>query len=316
MKIYRSDDFNTSDESIWKSRVLKLGEGPIFTAKTVITGVEFEAKKIVFGPITIRKYKSPEDVLWSGRGCTVELIFQDKSTNPPQDTPMSMYVQPFWLMHSIFIAMQLYANSWVGYTRINYLDKHKKYAGTFGGQNVADTRSIAEQPIITRLNRKRLLQLLDCQFGTLELAIDRYSKACTEIVDESIIDFVIVLENLLGIGLNGEISHRVSSRGAMILAPNKEDRENYYITLKYLYDLRSQMVHGKIDEIKSPAQNSKKGVALKAVGTKLTGTWWEDRYNISNTARVLTRAILLYFINNTDKWNEDFLFHLDLGIKS
>lgn len=82
MKIYRSDDFNTSDESIWKSRVLKLGEGPIFTAKTVITGVEFEAKKIVFGPITIRKYKSPEDVLWSGRGCTVELIFQDKSTNP------------------------------------------------------------------------------------------------------------------------------------------------------------------------------------------------------------------------------------------
>ncbi|HXK52838.1 MAG TPA: hypothetical protein PLF29_02540, partial [bacterium] len=66
----------------------------------------------------------------------------------------------------------------------------------------------------------------------------------------------------------------------------------------------------------SPAQNSKKGVALKAVGTKLTGTWWEDRYNISNTARVLTRAILLYFINNTDKWNEDFLFHLDLGIKS
>lgn len=223
MKIHRSKEFITSNPKIWKEKILKLGNGPIFIAKTIITGFEFSAKKISFGPITLRKYSQEKDKdlgLWSGRRCVVELKFQDIATNPPQDTPVSMYVNPFWLIHSLFLALQLYVDSWIGMMEICYFDKNNVRVGSFGGQGVADSRSITEEPIVSRLYKKRLLKLMDSQFGNLELATDRFSRACTEIVDESIIDFVIVLESLLGIGLGSEIAHRVSARGHYFYRPS------------------------------------------------------------------------------------------------
>lgn len=319
MKIQRSKDFVTSNPEIWRKRVLKLGDGPIFVAKAVVTGLEFTAKKTSFGPIIFRRYVQEKDKglgLWSGRCCVLELKFQDHATNPPQDTPVSMYVYPFWLMYSLFLALQLYVDSWVGMMEIRYFDKNGIQVGSFGGgTGVADSRSVTKEPIVKRLNRKRLLKLMKTQFGLLELAIDRYSRACTEIVDESIIDFVIVLESLLGVGLGSEIAHRISARGAFLLSPNTKTREQCYAILKYFYDLRSKMVHGRIDEIKSPGSDSKSRAALVNLGAELSDKWWEDRYEISEIARKLVRKVLLYFVDHEDKWNAPFLERLELGVE-
>jgi len=317
MKIQRSKNFITSNPEIWKKRVLKLGDGPIFVAKAVVTGLEFTVKKVFFGPITLRRYVQEQDTdlgIWSGRCCVLELKFQDHKTNPPQNTPVSMYVYPFWLMYSVFLALQLYVDSWVGMMEIRYFDKNGMQVGSFGGgTGVADSRSVTKEPVVKRLNRKRLLKLMKIQFGPLELAIDRYSRASTEIVDESIIDFVIVLESMLGIGLGSEIAHRISARGSFILSPNKKTREQYYAVLKYFYDLRSKMVHGLIDEIKSPGSKSKSRVAFTNLGVELSDKWWEDRYEISDIARRLVRKVLLYFIDHEDKWTAAFLERLELG---
>ena len=255
--------------------------------------------------------------MWSGRCCVLELKFQDQEVNPPQATPISMYVQPFWLIHSVFLALQLYSDSWVGMMETSYFDKNGKKVGSFGGNTgVADSRSITKESIIKRLDKKYLLKLMGAQFRQLELSIDRYSRASAEIVDESIIDFVIVLESLLGAGLGNEISHRISARGAFLLSPKAKTREQYYIVFKYFYDLRSKMVHGLINEIKSPSPESKKKSALVNLGAELSDKWWEDRYEISDIARRLSRKVLIYFIENEDKWNTSFLESLELGIKA
>ena len=319
MKVYRSKEFDISNPMIWKSRILKLGDGPVFVAKAIVTGLEFMANKISFGPLVFRRYDQEKDKnlgLWSGRCCVLELKFQDEVINPPQDTPLSMYVYPFWAMYSIFIALQLYVDSWVGMKEIHYFNKRGKHVGAFGGRitEVADSRSITKEPVVKRLSRRRLLKLMKVQYGLLELAIDRYSRACTEIVDESIIDFVIVLESLLGIGLGSEIAHRVSMRGTFLLSPNIKIREQYYAVFKYFYDLRSKMVHGKIDEIKCPGRNSKSRVALVNLGAELSGEWSEDRFEISDIARKLTRKVLLYFVDHEDKWNDIFLKRLELDM--
>jgi hypothetical protein len=157
---------------------------------------------------------------------------------------------------------------------------------------------------------------MNVQYRNLGLAIDRYSRACTEIVDESIIYFVIVLENLLGKGLgNGELTHRISSRGALLLSSDIDTRKFYYIVFKYLYSLRSALVHGSVDEIKSPTVEQKE--ALISLGVTLSGKKLDecnDKCAISNFARKLARDVLIYFINHEEQWNKAFLENLELGI--
>lgn len=75
------------------------------------------------------------------------------------------------------------------------------------------------------------------------------------------------------------------------------------------------MVHGVIDEIKSPGPKSKSRKALVDMGAGLSGKWWEDRYEISDIARKLVRKALLYFVDHEDKWNIPFLEHLELGVE-
>jgi hypothetical protein len=61
----------------------------------------------------------------------------------------------------------------------------------------------------------------------------RSSRACTEIKDESILDFVITLEATLGYGLESEIAHRLSSGGAFLLGADPSKREPYYSVLNF-----------------------------------------------------------------------------------
>ena len=68
---------------------------------------------------------------------------------------------------------------------------------------------------------------------------------------------MIVLEATLGYKLNIEISHRIASRGAMLLAKNNTERYDYYKVLKYLYKIRSGIVHGNLGEVKAMNDNTR-----------------------------------------------------------
>jgi len=311
MKVYRSKAFNTSNFSIWKNDIFSIGTGLVYTAKVIVTGFELKEDTVHFGPLTIRKYDQKNDGKlgeWSGRCCVVELKYQDEP-----EFGINMCCEPFWIIHSIFLALQVYVDSWIGMMNIYYFDSKGKYISCFEcGMTVADSRSITEEPIIDKIDNNLLIKYMNAQYGKLELAIDRYCRACTGIVDDSIIYFVIVLENLLGKGLeNGELKRKISLRGALLLSSNIDKRESYNIVFKYLYWLRSKMAHGNIDEIKIPDPMQKK--AFMNLGVKPLGTL-NDRYTISNIARKLARDVLLYFINHEDQWNRTFLEDLELGV--
>jgi len=317
MKIYREKNYVTSNPLIWEKPYLKLGDGSFFVAKVIFTGFRFESKMIPYGPVIFRHYDRNKDKILGyddGCCCVAELKFQDIVTNPVQETPASMYIYPFWLIHSVFLTMQLSVDYWIGMDRIYYFNAKGKNVGTSGSDRtkLADSWLKATESIVKRFDKKRFLKLMSAQFGNLELAIDRYSRACTEIVDESIIDFVVVLENLLSVAEEKEIAHRISVRASMILSTKVEEREKYYDVIKFFYNLRSRMVHGEIDEIEYNQKNQK---ILIDCGAKLTGKWYEDKYEISNLARKITRRVLLYFIDHEDKRNKKYLKYLDLGIK-
>jgi hypothetical protein len=88
---------------------------------------------------------------------------------------------------------------------------------------------------VTDKNKELFKRILRTSLRDLRHAINRFSRACTEIKDESILDFVIALEATLGYKLNSEIAHRLSSRGAFLLAADPSNRERYYSIFKALY---------------------------------------------------------------------------------
>jgi len=320
MKMHRSEAFNTSGSEIWGNSVLRVdgGGGPLFVAKAIITGFGLSGSRRKIGPVVLRQYNQKSDKelgSWTGRCCVLELKFEERPIAGPQDTPVSMYVEPFWLMYSLYQGFQVMVDAWVGMLPIRYFSKKGGLVCTVeGGRNqVADTRSTAKEPVIKRLYRNKLFRIIGSQFGRCQLAIDRYSRACTEVVDESVVDFIIVLESLLGLGLGGEPSHRISSRGAFLLSETKEDRQNYYSAIRYFYDLRSLIVHGEIDEIRPPKGDKKR--AFEELGVVLPSDPWYLRYAVSDFARSITRRVLLFFIENEGKLDKKWLEQLELGMK-
>ena len=61
---------------------------------------------------------------------------------------------------------------------------------------------------------------------------------------DSIVDAVIVWENLFGVGETHELSYRISMNMASMLGRTPADRIALQKEIKGLYDKRSQLVHG------------------------------------------------------------------------
>ena len=81
---------------------------------------------------------------------------------------------------------------------------------------------------------------------TLRIPLDRLGRAGRELdFEDRAIDLGIALESLLlhDIGDHGELSFRLSLRGAWLIGANDKERLEVQRTLKKLYDLRSQAVH-------------------------------------------------------------------------
>lgn len=324
MNLARNPLYNTSNSALWQNDILVIrkGGGKTFTSKALITGFKLDVPKIELGPITIRQYNRVSDKklgVWNDNCSVAELKYQDVTINPPQDSPVSMYVEPFWFMHSFYYALQLLIDGWVGMFPAYQYDEIGKEVGVAGGYitQVADSFHSKPDPSIRDIDKKELLKLISAQYGKCGTAIDRYSKACCEILDEGVVDFATCLDSLLGYKSGGaELSHRIAARGAILLTSSKKDldkRKGYYHAIRYMYALRSNIVHGDKNEISLPSSKAQMK-ALALLGVDTSGDYFDYRGHIAEFVRATTRQILLYFINNEKNLEKAWLEDLDLGL--
>jgi hypothetical protein len=283
----------------------------------IFNGVEV-TKKFTVGPITLRPFNKktdlfPKDIRRELQHSVLELNYIDRKQ------AMSMYAEPMLIQENTFKAIQLMVNNWTGISLIyHFNDNGKQIGGTSGSTRfeTADTESlnVAGVLAVTDKNKKLFKTIFWACFGDLKHAINRYSRACSEIKDESILDFVIALEATLGYRLNTEISHRLSSRGAFLLSKNPALREKYYCIFKTLYNIRSRIAHGDIATAKVPEPFIE---AITTLGY-WTGDWSKESElfrirHIAGVSRQITRQVILKFIQKPELLNEDALLKLELG---
>lgn len=95
------------------------------------------------------------------------------------------------------------------------------------------------------------------------------------LMEESVVDFIIVLDALFGGGSVGETTHRVSTRTARLLASKPADRLNYFRAIQRLYRTRSALVHGGTEELR---ENKQLADALESLGERVDRDKAQFRY--------------------------------------
>lgn len=308
---------NLNIRKVLKSNVLKMGRGPIFIVKAGLTGVSVR-KPLKLGPLLIRPYDNRDTYLdvsaWPHK-CVVELTFRDATHTSPQETPISIYVTPMYLLLGIYRAIQIIADGWVGLSMLHCFNSHGKEVTTAGSHLTQIADSFHERrPLLTKKDAPRLLKTLTAMKkadNRFFVASIRFNKACTELMDESILNFIISIEGLLSPG-DTELAHRVSCRTAIILGKSRKERRNYYAVMKYFYDARSSLVHGSTHEIKDPKASALS--TLSCFGIKIgSGATKIDKYEVANLLRSINQKLLLFFIDNPNKLNDDWLLNLEIN---
>ncbi|WP_244832972.1 HEPN domain-containing protein [Clostridium sp. BJN0001] len=80
-------------------------------------------------------------------------------------------------------------------------------------------------------------------------AYNQYVNACTSMsIEISILNIITGLEALLVEG-QGELTYRVSLYSSIIAANKAEERKNIRDLVKWMYNLRSKVVHGEVKEV-------------------------------------------------------------------
>jgi len=285
----------------------------------IFNGIEV-AEEFTVGPVTLRPLKDtdifPEHVRKDTQHAVLEIRYVDRKES------ISMYAEPMFVQEAAVKAFQLMVNSWAGATVMyHFRETGEKVGGTSGSSRweTADTEFVREGAFleVNEENKEQFKTIFYSCFGTLKHVIDRFNKACSEIKDESILDFVIALEGTLGYKLSSEISHRLSSRGAFLLSGDTPERELYYHLIKTLYTLRSTIAHGS--EISPGLLRKDKFVSAITTLGYWPGDWEEesDLFKIRHTAdiaRQVTRKVLLEFIKNPELLDEDNLLKLELQV--
>lgn len=283
----------------------------------IFNGIEVLSDFTV-GPITLRSHKDtdrfPDHVRKDTQHAVLEIRYVDRKES------ISMYAEPMFVQEAAIKAFQLMVNSWAGASVMyHFRESGEKVGGTSGSSRweTADTEFVREGAIlnVTEENKELFKSIFYACFGDLKHVINRYSRACAEIKDESILDFVISLEGTLGYGLNTEICHRLASRGAFLLGIDPTVRLKYYCIFKAIYNIRSRIAHGDVATAKVPES------FVDAITT--LGYWHGDwskeidlfrvRY-IADVARQITRQVVLEFIEKPELLNEEILLKLELGL--
>ena len=87
-------------------------------------------------------------------------------------------------------------------------------------------------------------------------AYNQYLNACNSLsVEIGILNLITALESLLVKG-SGEISYRVRLFSALVSRDTYEDRKEVADLVKEMYDLRSKVVHGEINEVIKKLNNN------------------------------------------------------------
>ena len=312
------------NENIWEKEYLVLEEGgPKRKSISLLTGIDTSEEKFILGPIKIRPFNPKTDIelkkerLGDSQHSVLELSYIDRKDSP------SMYFEPMIIITKCFQTIQLLVNNWIGMSIAVHLDSDGKSIGSSGFSHfeTADSEFRNPEAIIKKdntIDQKDFIKVYNNQGNPfafeqlhkpLERALNRFSRACTEIKSESILDFVIVLEETLGFGLRAE-GHRIASRGALLLSLKDEEKIPYYKILKHLYKTRSDIVHG------SNAKFEFNQEALLVLGL---GDWekveeYFKSHEFANITRIITRKVLLKFIQNPSILNKEWLLKLELGL--
>jgi hypothetical protein len=117
---------------------------------------------------------------------------------------------------------------------------------------------------------------------------------------DKIIDYNTCLESLYASG-PGDLTRKISQRGSMILATTEEERESVYKFLKFVYNLRSGLVHGEgVRNLKYDGKN----VSIEDVSYSL------EEYARSSI-KVFLKLIISY--NGNDK-NKKIVSDIDMSL--
>jgi len=246
------------------------------------------------------------------RTCVLELRYRQRND------VMSVYAEPMRLLETAFVALQMTVDGWVGSSLAHHYDERGTEVGVSGGPRTAtaDSWHPGGDPLITadKTFAEDLRAAIWAQSSPLSNAIHRFSKGCSNLITDSIVDFAVVLDALLGYGIREEITHRVASRGAYLLASPSDDRFHRYIAIKYLYGCRSKFVHEAANDVLKP--NGKERLAFQHFGV----TWNDaddasmNRYYIAELARRTTRAVVWKFVRGEAHLDSDWLTRLELGL--
>jgi hypothetical protein len=306
-------------QELWGSNELTLDpSGPSRIARVLLTGFELLGGSADIGPVTLRPFVATSDQQLEEYGrayrhtCVLELRYRERTG------ASSTYAEPRQLLDVVFVGLQLVIDGWVGSSLAHHYDASGTEIGTSGGRrtSTADSWHPGGEPQVTAdaAFAARLEQTVTAQASTLSNAIHRFSKGCTSLITDSIVDFVVVLDAVLGFGLRDEISHRVAARGALLLATSPDERWTYYTALKYLYGCRSKFVHDAVAEVDKPSGPQR--AALEELGYK-----WKDgegaslnRYQVAELARRTARSVIWKFISGDARLDQEWLTRLELGI--
>jgi hypothetical protein len=125
--------------------------------------------------------------------------------------------------------------------------------------------------------RKAIETVRDVHHPSADIAVARCLRALAERDDpvDAMIDAVIVWENLFGSGT--ELSFRISSAMAMLLASDATERIALQKELKDLYTARSEVVHGApVPAKKLTRERSDRAVELAAMALRKVYTEYPD----------------------------------------
>lgn len=316
------------EKNIWENEYLVLEKGgPKRKSISLLTGIDTSEKEFILGPIKIRPFNAEIDIelrkerLGDPQHSVLELNYIDRKDGS------SMYCEPMTIITKSFQAIQLLVNNWIGMSIAVHLDSNGKIIGSSGFSHLetADSEFKNPEAIIKKNNtidQRDFINVYNNQgdpfeqlHKPLERALYRFSRACTERKSESILDFVIALEETLGFGLRTEAIHRIASRGAFLLSLKDEEKILYYTILRHLYKIRSDIVHGS--DVKFEFKEEKRE-ALLALGL---GDWekveeYFKSHEFANVTRIIIRKVLLKFIQNPSMLDKEWLLKLELGLIS
>ena len=139
-------------------------------------------------------------------------------------------------------------NSWIHFDSKYDVDVIKQESLFFDKKNTSKLKSIFSSLNGVDFNKK--------ENSFLDIAKRRFSSALTRTnsVDQ-LIDLTVSLESLFA-PTPGEITVRLSNRMATLLAKDDSQREDYWVFVKKVYNLRSGIVHG--DGLRNTEINGKK----------------------------------------------------------